>query len=270
MPPYSLKVTPADHQNQAQFQQKLTLGANFFRQNGFLYIDDVIPPERADAICEHLERGLHYNSDKTELVNAKAVGNKRYMLPIKIEDKFNDPSVYANPVLLMLMSRLLGPAFVIDSFGAVVALPGSEAQNIHRDSPLIFGEDPFLGASLPPYAITVTMPLVDITLKNGPTKLHAGSHKLPKGQQPLPDTEQVIPAKRGSLVIWDYRILHGGSPNLSRHIRPMLYFVYSRPWFQDHVNFSKDIRPVDMDEHTFNALPVEYQKLFRSSISTHW
>jgi hypothetical protein len=49
-----------------------------------------------------------------------------------------------------------------------------------------------------------------------------------------------------------------------------LYLVYSRPWFQDHVNFSKDTIPVNIDERNFMSLPPEYQKLFRRSINAHW
>jgi hypothetical protein len=267
MSQYSLKITEQDYQDKVELQRKILEASNFFRMNGYLYIDDIIPTEQVDEVYHCLIKGLQYNKDKTEITNALEVGHRRYMIPVTVEDEINKPLIYGNPILISLMRKLLGSSFVIDSFGAVAALPGSEPQHMHRDSPTVYEDYPFLAESLPPYAITVTVPLVDITLENGPTLLREGSHRI---QGKAPFVEKAIPSKKGSIVIWDYRIVHGGSANLSEAIRPLLYLVYTRPWFQDHVNFSKEIIPVNMPEDTFNALPEQYQKLFRSSINTHW
>jgi hypothetical protein len=40
-------------------------------------------------------------------------------------------------------------------------------------------------------------------------------------------------------LLIDYRLQHGGTANHAKQARPLLYLVYSRPWFRDHRNFKK-------------------------------
>jgi hypothetical protein len=270
MSQFSLKVAQEDIQGAEQFVASQQNAVNFFRLNGYLHIEDAIPEDLIDAVRDSLINGISMNEDKTQIAGGFEVGPRRFMVPVKIAGKFNDSSLFANPALLSLMPALLGQDFVIDSFGAVVSLPGADKQHIHRDSPPIYGEHPFLETSLPPYAVTVTIPLVDVTMVNGPTLFMEGSHMISMGQPGLPSTEQAICCKKGSIVIWDYRILHGGAANKSTEVRPLLYLVYARPWFQDHVNFSDDVRPIDIDQETFRAFPDMHKKLFRRSIEAMW
>ena len=45
--------------------------------------------------------------------------------------------------------------------------------------------------------------------------------------------------REGSCAIWDYRLLHGGTPNQSVTPRPLLYMTYCRAWFWDHKNYRR-------------------------------
>ena len=46
-----------------------------------------------------------------------------------------------------------------------------------------------------------------------------------------------IAAPAGSIIFWDFRVLHRGLPNTTIHChRPMLYCTVARSWFEDTIN----------------------------------
>ena len=63
---------------------------------------------------------------------------------------------------------------MLNSYTSVISLPGSQNQQIHSDGGHLFGES--IGASLPPHAITVAIPLVDIDKECGSTAIWGRSH----------------------------------------------------------------------------------------------
>ena len=60
--------------------------------------------------------------------------------------------------------------------------------------------------------------------------------------QEQPTTGIVAPTlNKGDVLIYDYRTCHRGTSNVSATaVRPMLYLMYARPWFAEHVNFGKE------------------------------
>lgn len=183
------------------------------------------------------------------------IHNKRYIVTVPLKGPFNQPELYANPILLGLMRELLGPDCILSSVGAVISLPGALEQHIHSDYEPLFREQPHLNEMLPPYAITVGVPLVDIDLLNGPTKIWAGSHRT--SDKKLVDSypRHLLYGPMGSCYFWDYRTLHAGGSNHSDEMRPLLYMAYTRRWFKDFLNPDKLI----IDEE---AIPEEYRSLF--------
>ena len=47
----------------------------------------------------------------------------------------------------------------------------------------------------------------------------------------------VLDAKAGDALLFDYRLFHHGGANRSAAVRPILYLVYARSWFEDTHNF---------------------------------
>jgi ectoine hydroxylase-related dioxygenase (phytanoyl-CoA dioxygenase family) len=232
-----------------------------FRSSGCLHVRDVWDPSDMAAMnAMLLERhARHLQGDAHP--DALRVGAARVMLTVQVEGLFNSPALYANPTILRLMSSLLGPDLVIHNFGAVVSQPGAPAQHVHRDmSPWLFAQDEF-PAELPPYAITVTVPLIGLDSHVGTTRMWPGTHReLSVVAQNA--TAAVDPVARpGDAVMMDYRLLHGGTANHSDAPRPLLYLVYSRPWFCDHRNFGQQPR-LSMTDEAFAAVPQEHRRLF--------
>ena len=193
----------------------------------------------------------------------------RIDLSLPFAAPFNETSFVANADVLLLLRRLLGSTAELKSMHAIYSLavegdasPDAGLQHWHRDTQLLFqrfgSEDPFHlprvhdaaegaaeagGVHLPPYAINVFVPLVDMTEANGPTEFTLGSHvwgadviaEEERRGDAVVDHRFLVPA--GTAIVADYRTLHRGTQNRSGAPRPMAMFVWGRDWWTDSVNY---------------------------------
>eukprot|EP00667_Euglena_gracilis_P014692 EG_transcript_15232 len=141
-----------------------------------------------------------------------------------------------------LIRRLLSEDFRVVRCGVVCATAGTGHQYWHSDGPHRGPAAGWDGAgAAAPYCFCVFVPLVDLTEETGYTQFWAGSHKYDgllaaKGEQCVPgDTDALCPA--GSAVVYDFRVVHRGMPNESASPRPILYFLYATPDFDEDYNF---------------------------------
>jgi hypothetical protein len=83
----------------------------------------------------------------------------------------------------------------------------------------------------------------------------------------------VCELRRGDLMLLDYRVLHAGLPNGSVQARPIIYMVYSRPWFFDYNNHVSRV-PLDMPIEHYNELPAAIRPLlvraFSYAVRARW
>ncbi|KAJ8605172.1 hypothetical protein CTAYLR_000372 [Chrysophaeum taylorii] len=114
--------------------------------------------------------------------------------------------------------------------GVIVALPDSAQQKWHSD-----GDHLHDALHLPPHALNVFVPLVDVDANNGATEFAPGSHL-----DWATDRKLVLDAKAGDAIIFDWRLKHRGLENRLTSPRPLLYLTYALPWFVDRYNFSSD------------------------------
>jgi ectoine hydroxylase-related dioxygenase (phytanoyl-CoA dioxygenase family) len=209
--------------------------ADAFRTAGCLAVHDVLDVDLVESLRRaFLARNRRYLAERNHL-DAVKVGGRRYMVTVRLRPPFSDPRVYANPVVMRIISELLGDARLF-AFGGVLALPDAPAQHLHADSPGLF-DDPELDSRLPPYAVSTLIPLIDVeNAVTGTTQVWPGTHLtsgLPRGERGFVDP--ILP--RGSVLLMDYRLVHRGTPNPARSTRPILYNVYARPWFRDPTNY---------------------------------
>ena len=192
---------------------------------------------------------------------SRQVGDERYMITVQIKPPFNSPLLYANPFIFPILQRLLGPDLALNSFGSVCAFPSPHDQDVHRDHPWLF-ESPRVSGMVPTYAITVGIGLVDIDLTVGTTAVWEMSHLgHPTGH--LDPADAAFPTlKLGDAYLMDSRLLHGGTANTSTRARPIMYLVYSRPWFRDAVNFRTQ-PPIAISKEEFEKISDVHKPLFR-------
>jgi ectoine hydroxylase-related dioxygenase (phytanoyl-CoA dioxygenase family) len=181
------------------------------------------------------------------------------MITVEIDGSFNQPSVYAPPLVYPLIQTLLGSHFYLNGFGSVVSLPGSANQHIHRDHGPLF-DDHQVDAIMPPFAITAILPLVAMNEMTGTTRMYPGSLRVP------PQTAEKMPfmdphAPVGSCLLMDYTLFHRGMENRSTQVRPIMYNIYSRAWFRDYYNYNLQ-SPLMIKESAYQNIPERYRHLF--------
>lgn len=236
------------------------VGQELFAANGVLVVNNLFSQASISILYRSfIERYQFYFEDK-EYADALKVGNKRRMLTLDFRSPFNDPNIYGNPFLLYLMRSLLGSGFVLGSFGAVIALPGAKHQHVHRDHPPLF-DDEALDLKIPSFAITLVVPLIDLTPETGSTRVWKGSHRI-SPEQDLDMEDSFVPfVPTGSCYLMDYQLLHGGTPNISTRVRPILYITYYRSWFQETVNYEQQAR-LSVTKREYEKIPEKYKFLF--------
>ena len=201
--------------------------------------------------------------DKPKAISVR--GDARYEITPRMTGAFGEPDVFANRLLVEFLSPLLDRDVHLSSFTIVVSHPGAVLQAIHRDYGHLFSE-PTVSLNLPPYAINVVVPLIDVDIATGPTGVWPGSHKWPTDRRPEIGDMRVSPIRRGDCLLIDYRTLHTGLPNRSTCVRPIMCMVYARQWFFDDTTYFA-AKSVDISIQDYTRWPKHVQVLLARGVS---
>lgn len=167
------------------------------------------------------------------------------------KEPFNHKEIVDNEIMMSAVRSILGADAVLVYAGIVVSFPSSSDQPWHQDGQMLFPENELADDfHLPAYALNVFIPLTDISEEIGPTEFCVGSHVMQASKasmqhiaaNELSKAKVIGPLlKKGDVLIYDYRTCHRGTQNLSmKETRTMLYLMYARPWFREHLNFGKN------------------------------
>lgn len=239
--------------------EPIRAAADCFTRHGYAILDHVIAEDTVRALHDEFnDRYRGYIADQ-EPEDSLQVGNKRFMIPLHLSGNLGAPLVFANPYVIALVREILGHDAVLEAFGAIISLVGSEAQHPHPDGPPLFGSE--ISAILPAHALTFALPLVEMNEVSGTTALWPGSHRWMGPKEDVAPERPVIPV--GSCALWDFRLIHSGAPNRSDRPRPMVYATYARRWYQDPVNFIKAAQQRLVFEPAFvESIPEDMRTLF--------
>ena len=200
--------------------------------------------------------------------DALKTGNKRFMITAEVTGSFNNPDFYAHPKIIPLLEYLLGERMILSSVGSVISLPGAKLQHKHRDRVIYDSMDnrsfAKLAPLLPPFAITLIVPLVPLDDLNGTTRMWPETHLLASCFDFVTEFENKSVCEPhtqlGDCYLMDYRLLHQGLPNNATQVRPIMYNTYTCPWYQDDRNYSKQKRLV-ISGSALNNVPETNRKL---------
>lgn len=173
--------------------------------------------------------------------------------------------VLEHPVALEITRHILGSnimkeSYLVHSYGANVTKPGSGQMFMHKDRSS--KQDLVPG----PLQARLIWCLDDFTEENGATRMVPGSQNI--GRIDLTGStfyESVAAeAPRGSLIVYDDRILHGtGANNSTDQERAGLVVGYCPPWCRPMVHFPSVLDPGKMRDSSVTVR----QLLGYSSIS---
>lgn len=252
----------ADEANAAQPSlDKVEAAVRLFTEHGAVRLLNVF----SDAFRVRLRE--HYMAQYRLEMEATRQADKRPLFTVHVEGPIADEAYLVNPLLLPVLERLLGEDFVLGAVSTVISFPGSPQQFVHRDSPSLCG-DYGVDATLPSYALTTLIPMVDANAETGSTRVWLGSHRLADAdrRETLPSDSPDVPF--GSMLMTDSRVLHCGSPNQSSRVRPLLYNTYHRNWFRDFSGYERR-QAVSVSRTTRVTMPPPLARRFRIADEAH-
>jgi tetratricopeptide (TPR) repeat protein len=236
----------------------LNAAEKLFRTHGVLHIKNVFDQTLLNNChADFIEKYQNYLVN-TKHEDALRIGDKRFQITLKMQEPFNSPSLYGNELVLPLMRRLLGRQCILGCFTSAMSLPGSLDQRLHKDHKHLFDDDPE-EPTLPSFAVTMMVPLIDLDEHVGTTRLKKGTHRL-STEQSKAFPYQTPLVKRGDCYLMDYRASHHGQANRSNTPRPIVSLVYQRPWFRDYMNF-KNQPSLSITSEEFNSVPEPLKSL---------
>lgn len=211
-------------------EEQINAYAEEVLRDSFCIVPGLLPVAKLDewsaAFKPLLERHIEQEGHK------KNRGSNRYYVTLPFVAPFAAPEIFENDTILAIVSKLVGSDGVMCQLATDTPLMGSEYQETHRDTQLLFPET---GKETPPYQLAVNFPLVDVTPENGPMEIARGTHMLTKaeGMRRIESGEvELEPCymQKGDVMIRDVRHLHRGTPNNTNVPRPMVVIGYSRRW----------------------------------------
>ena len=221
------------------------------KDDGAVIVDNRVAPEAMDAIADELAPYLAATPagpDAFSGFNTRRTGGLVARSPLA-RDLIMDPLVLASA------ARLLEHAttFQLHLTQAIAIGPGEPAQPIHRDQ-WAFDFFPFPKG----YDVqcNTLWAMTDFTEENGATRVAPGTH-LWEDRLSLTEAD-TVPAEmtKGSLLIYNGAVYHGGGANRSNATRVGLNITYALSWLRQEENQYLSV-PLDIAR----TLPVELLKL---------
>lgn len=218
--------------------------ADALGRDGHVVVPDVLSPAEVDHAVERLwaasaesqRRGIPTHIPVLDPNSS----NVRVFDLVDLDPLFG--SLLEHPVADAVVTRFLGPDYIVSNFTANIARPGSEPMFIHSDQSLVVPE-PWLE----PWAVNVIWCLSDVRADNGATRHVPGSHAWSTRAELPDDLESKLvafAAPAGSILVMDGRMWHtSGANRTADEDRPLLFAYYTRPFLRPQWNFSAALRP---------------------------
>jgi ectoine hydroxylase-related dioxygenase (phytanoyl-CoA dioxygenase family) len=135
-------------------------------------------------------------------------------------------------ILLPIVEGVLDEGCLVSSLSSISIDPGENAQPIHVDDTLYNFPRPHQ-----PLVCNAMWALTDFTEENGATRIIPGSHKRPSKPDYSNEYETISTAMtKGSLLIWNGSLWHGGGANKSLERRVGIAMNYCAGYLRQQEN----------------------------------
>ena len=197
---------------------------------GFTLLERVIPEHLVEALNEALLRLESELSTQPGCNLFEGHHTVRIYNLLARDDVFRQVPVF--PQLLPIVEAVLDKGALISSLSSISIDPGEVAQPIHVDDALIKLPRPH-----PAVVCNSMWALTDFTEENGATRIVPGSHRSDSkpdyGSHP-----ESIPAEmpRGSILVWNGSLWHGGGANRSSQRRVGIAMNYCAGFIRQQEN----------------------------------
>ena len=196
-------------------------------------LDPSVDIFRFAEICSRARGGKRYDYTRPESERAYALMKSQGELAVRAWERLqHHVAPWVEPVLVEVYGDQ--GMFTVKSVGCVSAEPGAPEQHFHADG-RVFG------------IFNCFVPLTKVSRLEGPTEFIHGSHvwchdaayvttpeRKAQAAAPRVQPELMTP---GSILVYDYRVMHRGGANQSAKRRPLAYVMYGLDATKDDWNF---------------------------------
>jgi ectoine hydroxylase-related dioxygenase (phytanoyl-CoA dioxygenase family) len=199
------------------------------RRDGFTIVENAIEPALIDQLNDALSR-LERELDAKPAMNGFE-GHRT----VRIYNLLARGEVFAqiptHGSVLPIVEGVLDPGCLISSLSSIAIDPGEVAQPIHADDMVIPLDKPHRSI-----VCNSMWALTDFTGANGATRLVPGSHLRENPQYGA--AYETVPAEmpRGSVLIWDGSLWHGGGANKTGRRRTGVAMNYCAGFIRQQEN----------------------------------
>ncbi|CAL53283.1 Nicotinamide N-methyltransferase-like [Ostreococcus tauri] len=191
---------------------------------------------RFAEICSRARGGMRYDYTRPDSERVRALETLKCTRAIHSWESLQR---FAAPWVEPALAEAYGAErdFAVKSVGCVSSEPGAPEQHFHADG-RVFG------------IFNVFVPMSAVSTIEGPTEFIHGSHQWDHNAAHVttPDQKAQAAAPRfqpelrvpGSLLVYDYRVMHRGGANASTRRRPLAYVMYGSSGTRDSWNFPLD------------------------------
>jgi ectoine hydroxylase-related dioxygenase (phytanoyl-CoA dioxygenase family) len=199
------------------------------RSQGFTIVENAIAPDLVEALSAALWR-------LESKLGAKPAGNAfEGAATVRIYNllahgaPFDEVPVHAS--VLPIAEGVLDPGCLISSLSSIAIDPGEVAQPIHADDMVISLEKPHA-----PIVCNSMWALTDFTADNGATRLVPGSHLRTNPEYGGAYETIAAEMPKGSVLVWDGALWHGGGANATNERRVGLAMNYCAGFIRQQEN----------------------------------
>ncbi|KAH7069074.1 hypothetical protein BKA63DRAFT_569931 [Paraphoma chrysanthemicola] len=258
--PISIVPSASELGNGALDQRNLEIAIRALSRDGLVVIENMVDHDTLDHLNVKMVKDAYELQSRKDSPFNYNRGNIQQDPPMTKE--WFSESIYTNRIVTQVTSTALGPLPSLRFVSGNTALPPTESsppasQPTHNDADF---DHPSI-----PFAMVVNVPLVTMTPENGSTEVWLGTHNGTtiadqEGEHGdrasgrikkhlLEDRRSIRPpsqpsVKKGSIIIRDLRLWHGGKPNLGNEPRVMLALIHFAPWYRNQmiVEFDQELQ----------------------------
>ncbi len=212
--------------------------AQAIEMQGFTIVENAIEPGLIDALIDMLE-GLELALGTEPARNDFEGRATTRVYNLLARDRLFE-KVPIHPQILPIVERVLDPGCLVSSLSSIRILPGELPQPLHADDQLIPIARPH-----PPLICNTMWALTDFTAENGATRFVPGSHKSATAGDLSRSTAgtRCAEMRRGSVLVWDGSLWHGGGANSTDKPRIGLAMNYCAGFMRQQENQQLGIPP---------------------------
>ena len=219
--------------NQIVSEEKIREWVDEFHRNGFLFIENVLPPEWCAELRKDLDWALQENPNDLNITSKTIQLCHRMFEHSQANLRLFD----LEPIVSFAEALVAENCHVIHN-NSFRCLPGGGITNWHQDDAphyIVNDGEPPTNVHLPVLFFTANYYLTDVTeIEHGGTEVIPGSHlfgaQLPAALEGTKWEKQVHYnlGEAGSVAMFNNQVCHRGGPNQSKRTRYITQITYAR------------------------------------------